>query len=110
MIISIYARKWGTSQKLQIDKTTGGWRIHYDPLGIGWTECDRTGAPALYKALDREGVNYPGSLPVYMKCLWEKASNTPLPDATVQTNLDMLSAWVQATESATPRGVFDGCR
>ena len=104
MYLEIYSRRWGRNEKYKVEKTATGWDISHMRIE---GPCDKTGAPALYKNFDQDSINYPEELPGYMEWLWTQAHDQSLSNDQIQVELDRLGEWIQITEKASPKGIFD---
>ena len=103
MKIEVFSRRWGHNDTYMVTITAKGWNISHIMIG---GECDTKGAPYLYENLDHESINYPQSLPEYMDWLWQKAKEQKMTDDQIQAELNQIGKWIQATEKASPGGIF----
>jgi len=105
MQLVVFSRRWDHDDTYTVEKTIKGWNISAMTIG---GECDKKGAPFLYKNLDQDSINYPEELPGYMEWLWQQAYDQSLSDDQIQEELDRLGEWIKTTEKASPKGIFQG--
>jgi len=100
----VYSRRWGHDDTYEVKRTSKGWEIRYDVVGL----CNKKGQPFLFENLDHDGINYPEELPGYMEWLWDQAKEQGLSHEQVQEALEQLFNWVSLCEKNTPKGVWEG--
>jgi hypothetical protein len=103
MKLEVYTRRFGRNDSYAVEHTKNGWQI--SNISIGGV-CDKQGKPYLFENLEHDSINYPEALGEYMEYLWEKAKEQSMNDEQIQTELNSIGAWIQATEKASPGGVF----
>lgn len=101
--LTVYSRRWSHTDDYTLVRTATGWRLSCSMYG---GECDKSGAPLLYKTLDHDSINYPEELGGYLGYLWEQAAEQGLSKEDVQTAFDALGEWVQHCEQHSPAGIF----
>ena len=101
MDLEVYSRRWGHTERYKIIRTANGWQVQH--IGIGG-DCDKTGAPYLFKNLDHDSINYPEELGGYMEWLWDQSAS--MSEESIQAELDLIGEWIQTTEKASPGGIF----
>ena len=101
MKLEVYSRRFGHADRYKISKTDEGWHVrHISPGG----DCDKTGAPHLFKSLEHDSINYPQDLGGYMEWLWYKSAD--MSEEEIQNQLDQIGEWIEITEKASPGGIF----
>ena len=101
MELEVYSRRFGHPDLYQISRTDTGWHVRHQRIE---GDCDKTGAPYLFKCLDQDGINYPHDLGGYMEFLWCKSAD--MSEEEIQEQLDLLGKWIESTEKASPVGFF----
>lgn len=104
--ITVFSHRWGHSEDYGFDRIATGWHLTF-LTDSG--DCDKTGAPYLFKNLDHDSINYPKDLGGYLEWLWNKADEQSMSDADIQQHLDEIGNWIQQVEMASPvGGVWSG--
>jgi hypothetical protein len=97
--IRIFSPRWGHEDVYNLKRTNSGWELG------GTTKrgsCDFSGHPFLYQTMRNDLVEYPASLPSYLKYLWYSAKEKGLTKEEVQEALDLLAGWVRSVSRTKP--------
>ena len=100
----VYSIRWGHSDNYTLKRTVTGWRLTF--LTELDRDCDKTGAPHLFRSLEHDYIEYPSGLGDYLEYIWEQAANHGLSAEDVQARLNEVSEWVQMVEAKSPHGGF----
>jgi hypothetical protein len=101
MQLRVFSRRWGHDDVYEISRTENGWQ--FAGLSIHG-ECDKSGHPFLFKALDHDSINYPADLRGYMEYLWNESADQN--EEWIQERLNELSEWIRTVEKSSPASEF----
>jgi len=104
--MSIYSRRWDHEDRYPLKRTADGWFLTVD---IYTGQCDKGGRPHLIDALKHDSVHFPRDISDWFEWLWDQAKSKGLTHTEVQTAIDHVAEWINATERGTPcTGVWEG--
>ncbi|MDE2814110.1 MAG: hypothetical protein OXM01_13855 [Gemmatimonadota bacterium] len=101
MELKVHARKREAADHYEIRRIADGWHVRHLMIK---GDCDKTGYPYLFRNLAQDSINYPHDLGGYMEWLWCKSAD--MSEGELQAELDKIGEWIQATEQASPSGIF----
>ncbi|MGM2820516.1 hypothetical protein [Bacillus cereus group sp. Bce001] len=95
----VYSSRWGHIDNYTIVRNEEGWLVSY------MSAPDQGGKDALGGLdvrLRHDSIAYPNDLAYVMETLWNQAATTGLSHEQVQTRLDEVANWINATEKNYP--------
>ncbi|OJD97953.1 hypothetical protein A9487_24985 [Bacillus cereus] len=95
----IYSRRWGHDDRYTLTRNEQGWHVsHQTYTG----QSDRDALGALIPSLRQDSVKYPYQLGDVMEKIWDQAAISGLSHNEVQSMLNDVADWINATERAYP--------
>ncbi len=107
MELRVFTGRWGHDDVYFVERTADGWYIDHIVIG---GNCDKTGAPYLFKNLDQDSVIYREDLRSYMEFLWNKAEELDMTEDQIQEQLDIIGQWISQSEKVSLGGIFKECK
>lgn len=100
--LGVYSNRWGHIDNYKIVRNEEGWHVSYNSLS-GQGGKDAIGG--LDELLRHDSIAYPDDLDYVMETLWNQAATSGLSHEEVQTRLNEIANWINATERNYPRFV-----
>lgn len=101
----IYSRRWGHYDNYKLTRTENGWNIK-GASAFNNNIADKTGQPAVFKALQHDIISYPYNVDELLEWVWIKASEGENKES-IQKAISDLAEWISICEKATPRGLYE---
>ena len=98
----VFSRRWDRFEVYEINRTESGWQFEHHPSIHG--ECDKSGHPFLFIALDHDLISYPADLGGYIEYLWNGSANHD--ERWIQERLNELSQWIKTVDKSSPASEF----
>ena len=98
LAFEVYTRRWGHTDRYQIQRTIDGWKCSYIAIG---GKCDKNGEGGLFNNLNHDAVFFPEEGVKYaMEELWEDADEGRIDLKELQRRLQQVADWISHVEKA----------
>ena len=103
--LRIYTNRWGHYDMYSVKRTENGWVID-GASTFRVNNANKSGDPALFKALEHDCVNYPQQTGELLEHIWYKAENGASKEE-VQKYLNDFAEWISICEKTTPSVFYE---
>ncbi|SCN42202.1 hypothetical protein [Bacillus wiedmannii] len=95
----IYSRRWGHDDRYTLIRNEEGWHVSHQTYA---GQSGRDALQVLIPSLRHDSIKFPNQLGDVMVDIWNQAAEYGLPHEEVQSMLNEVAVWINATERTYP--------